>query len=212
MGRKDDQLFVLIKNDIIKAMKFFRFDFLNFIFSRKANGFSLIELMVSVSILTVINMMVFASYPEFNQRMAIRRTSNDIALAVREAQVNALSIKELDGKFPAYGINFKTGNTFTLFADKGEEGVRNNLYDEGEEINTFMITTGDTISRLQLCSSGCNDTGEINIVYPRSNPMASITDSSGSGSNDYAIVTIAAPNDKISKDIKIYLNGQISIE
>jgi len=198
-------------------MKFFRFDFLNFILNRKANGFSLIELMVSISILTIISMMVFASYPEFNQRMAIRRTSNDIAMAVREAQINALSIKESDveGEFPAYGINFnKTEKEFTLFADKGE--VRNNRYDgENEKINTFVITTGDTISKLQLCSSsGCEggEPKEINIVYPRSSPMANISNESGSGSFDFAIITISAPNGKISKDIEIYLNGQISIK
>ena len=34
----------------------------------KQRGFSLIELMVAVGIMTLINIMIFASYPEFSQK------------------------------------------------------------------------------------------------------------------------------------------------
>ena len=74
-------------------MKFFRFYFLDFILSRKANGFSLIELMVAVGIITVINIMIFASYPEFSQKLSLKRTSEEVALIVRQAQAYAQGIK-----------------------------------------------------------------------------------------------------------------------
>ena len=59
----------------------------------KQRGFSLIELVVAVGIMTLINIMIFASYPEFSQKMALKRTSEEIALIVRQAQAYALGIK-----------------------------------------------------------------------------------------------------------------------
>lgn len=198
-------LFAKIKNNLRQTEK-------------TGRGFSLIELMVSVSILTIISIMVFASYPEFSQRMAIRRTSNDIALAAREAQVNALSIKEFGGEFPAFGVNFNKGKTFTIFADLNTNpelsGFGNGIYDGSlETFKAILITTGDSVSRIQLCKNeDCFESTVANIVYPRTNPMASITDQDGFNTYDYAIITITAPNGKISKNIEIWLNGQISIK
>ena len=48
--------------------------------------------MVAVGIMTLINIMIFASYPEFSQKMALKRTSEEIALIVRQAQAYALGI------------------------------------------------------------------------------------------------------------------------
>ena len=59
----------------------------------KQRGFSLIELMVAVGIMTLINIMIFASYPEFSQKMALKRTSEEVALIARQAQAYALGIK-----------------------------------------------------------------------------------------------------------------------
>ena len=61
-------------------------------------GFTLTELLVVVGIMTIMNLLIFANYPEFSQRLALKRTSEDIALIVRQAQAYSLGIKK-----PAFG-------------------------------------------------------------------------------------------------------------
>ena len=138
-------------------MKFFRFNFLDLILSRKANGFSLIELMVSVGILTLISTMIFASYPEFSQKMALKRTSEEIALIVRQAQVYALGIKKSvsgDDYYSDSGVHFDKNDSksLILFTDSDSDKT----YDKGdgcgvsdtECFQEFKIDTGDYISNL----------------------------------------------------------------
>ena len=203
-------------------MKFFRFNFLDLILSRKANGFSLIELMVSVGILTLINIMIFASYPEFSQKMALKRTSEEIALIARQAQAYSLGIKRsasISDDFFGFGVHFDkspaNSKSLILFTDLDSDKI----YDEGELFQEFKIDTGDYISKLQVCDSvSCPsaESGSLDIIYPRARSMASISaDKIVCSSCSYAKVTIQSPRGKEEKNkkyINIWISGQISVE
>ena len=85
-------------------------------------GFSLIEIMVVVGILVIINTMIFASYPEFSQKLSLKRTSEEVALIVRQAQSYALGIKKSalgSDDYFGFGVHFdKTApTTIILFTD-----------------------------------------------------------------------------------------------
>lgn len=181
----------------------------------KQRGFSLIELMVAVGIMTLINIMIFASYPEFSQKMALKRTSEEIALIVRQAQAYALGIKKSvsggDDYF-GFGIHFGTSEddkkTLILFtdSDSGKD------YDTGELFQEFKIDTGDYISELWICASFCQSADTLDIVYPRAASMATINNDDNLS---YAKITIKSPRgdaDKNKKLIKIWRSGQISVE
>jgi len=210
-------------------MKFFRFYFLDLRLSRKANGFSLIELMVAVGILTLINIMIFASYPEFSQKMALKRTSEEVALVVRQAQAYALGIKRpVSGgdDYFGFGVHFDKSDSksLVLFADSDSDKT----YDKGdgcsgsgtECFQEFKIGTGDYVSELQVCDSSglCEsvESGGLDIIYPRATSMASISaDGDVCGSCSYAKVTIQSPRgngEKNKKYINIWISGQISVE
>lgn len=206
----------------MQEMKFFRFYFsglacrqTGFILSRKANGFSLIELMVAVGIMALINIMIFANYPEFSQKMALKRTSEEIALIARQAQVYALGIKKLvsagDDYF-GFGIHFETSNknknTLILFADSDSDKT----YDNGELFQEFKIGAGDYISELWVCASFCQAVSALDIVYPRAASMATINNDD---TLSYSKITIKSPRgneEKNKKYIKIWISGQISVE
>ena len=134
----------------------------------KQRGFSLIELMVAVGIMTLINIMIFASYPEFSQKMALKRTSEEIALIVRQAQAYALGIKRTASggdDYYGFGIHFNKNNSksLILFTDSGL--TPNKIYDAGdysvsgcgtagtECFQEFKIGTGDYVSELWICAS-----------------------------------------------------------
>ena len=190
----------------------------------KQRGFSLIELMVAVGILILINTMIFAKYPEFSQKMALKRTSEEIALTARQAQAYALGIKRsasIGGDYFGFGIHFDKSlaksKSLILFTDSG--AIPNKIYDVGdgcggsstECFQEFKIDTGDYVSNIETCDSGGCDiiTGDkLDVVYPRATSIATINNDDNVS---YARVTIKSPKGE-EKRIKIWRSGQISVE
>ena len=199
-----------------------KFNFFKFNSRSAISGFNLMELMVTVGILAIINMMIFASYPEFSQRMALKRTSEEIALIVRQAQSYALGIKRPasggDDYF-GFGVHFETSNPKVLILFADSDGKMD--YDAGggcgssntECFQKFTIDTKDVISELHTYNSldSPSPVKTLDIVYPRATSIATI-----SGSNtSYAKVTIKSPRGNLEKNkkyIKIWISGQISVE
>lgn len=196
----------------------------------KQNGFSLIELMVVIGILTLINISIFVQYPEFSQRVALKRTSEEIALIVRQAQAYALGIKRSasGADYSGFGINFKTSDpkSLILFTDSVQGTDQpNKQYDAGdgcgkpptECFQEFKIDTGDYISELQVCDldDDCDSVDALDVVYPRAASIATISSDSSMESVSYAKVTIKSPRGdegKNKKLIKIWRSGQILVE
>ena len=186
----------------------------------KQRGFSLIELMVAVGILTLINIMIFASYPEFSQKMALKRTSEEVALIARQAQAYALGIKRpVSGEedYYGFGIHFDKSDSksLILFADSNSDKTYDKKDGCGgsstECFQEFKIGTGDYVSNLQTCNSNnvCSSANTLDVVYPRASSIATINKDSGAS---YAQVTIKSPQGDKKKDIKIWISGQITVE
>lgn len=187
----------------------------------KQNGFSLIELMVAVGILTIINIMIFASYPEFSQRIALRRTSEEIALIVRQAQAYALGIKRPTSggdDYFGFGIHFDKSKPKSIILFTDSVLIPNKTYDAGELFQEFTIDTGDVISELQVYDSSgqCQNDGDtLDIVYPRATSMAAISAKGAVCAISYARVAIKSPRGdkpKNKKYIEIWISGQISVK
>lgn len=185
----------------------------------KQRGFSLIELMVAVGILTLINIMIFASYPEFSQRIALRRTSEEIALIVRQAQAYSLGIKKpVSGgdEYYGFGVHFDksqpNSKSIILFTDSDGDGKYS-----GELFQEFKIDTGVYVYDLQTCDSSKNCSSIVDTVldvfYPRASSFSLID--GGTSNASYAQIRIKSPRgdaSKNKKDIEIWTNGQISVK
>ncbi|NOY35892.1 MAG: prepilin-type N-terminal cleavage/methylation domain-containing protein [bacterium] len=187
------------------------------------SGFTLVELLVTMSILVVITSMILANYPKFSGTLALKRTAQEIALTVRQAQVYGLSVREFgagSGVFPGYGVHFDivgSPDTFVLFADIN----KNKSYDAGdgcggastECVQMFKINTGDKISKLcgdeQSFPPGDCSLGQLDIVYLRPTPTVTL-EGDGSSFSDADIV-VRSPRGE-EKKIKVWLSGQIGVE
>ena len=200
-------------------MKFFRFYFLNLKLNRKARGFTLTELLVVVGIMTIMNLLIFANYPEFSQRMALKKTSDDVALVARQAQAYSLGIKRPlnatdDTKYTGFGIHFDKSSTgkksLIIFADKN-----GGTYDDVNELfQEYKINTGDVVGNLRACKdeNDCSSsTQTLDIFYPRATPVAKIAIDGVSANNSYAEITIQSPKKK-TRIIKIWISGQVLVE
>lgn len=177
-------------------------------------GFSIVELIVTISILVTINAVIFASYPKFRQSISLKRTGQEIASTIYQAQTYALSVKEFQGEFPGYGAHFDKSfsDSFVLFADLPDgSGKGNNKYDgESENVELFKIQTGDRI--FELC--GTKETEDcslnmIDIIFLRPNPVVTLTNGIVKFSN--IKIKIRSLQEQ-EKTINIWLSGQISVE
>ncbi|MFA5987506.1 MAG: type II secretion system protein [Candidatus Paceibacterota bacterium] len=103
--------------------------------TKKNMGFTMIELMVSISIFFITASMILTNYPAFGTNLAIENLAQDIALSIRQAQVFGVAIvgagSGTSQVFNAYGISFPAPDTtlasmykYTIFADVPVAGTR----------------------------------------------------------------------------------------
>lgn len=83
-------------------------------------GFTLVELMVVLAIITVLMGTVLSSQSSFNKSLLLSNTAYDIALTLRSAEAFGLSSRGSSTSVSAgYGVHFSSGTpgSFTLFSD-----------------------------------------------------------------------------------------------
>lgn len=174
-------------------------------------GFTLFELLVTLAILTVISSLIFANYPEFQAGVSLKRTAQEIALSVREAEVYAIAVKGWEEEYEGYGIHFESVSPsyYLLFSDLDN----NKSYDGGDElVKTFAIQTNDKITN--LCGYDTIGTpfcglSYLDIIFYRPTPAATLK---GEGTDfSYVEIEITSPRGK-QKNLHIEVNGQISIQ
>lgn len=146
---------------------------------RSQDGFSMIELMVTVSIFAMITALTLVNYPRFGSRILLDNTSYDVGLAVRQAQSYGLNVRsyklggEGDNIFPTYGAHFSLNGiseddpsdnrNFLLFADilpdidtptendKIYNGASDCSTQTGECVEQFVLQSTNSI--LLLCGN-----------------------------------------------------------
>ncbi len=196
---------------------------------KSGEGFTIVELLVVMSIFVIVATMTLANYPGFKDRLAINREAETIASVVRQAQANGLAVKEFvpgSNIFPGYGVYFQISShaSYILFADTPlfYLGPGDFQYgDVGEKVSDEPIQSGIVISQLCLnqklgIGSVC-DLDTLAAVYLRPNPNVRLSGTKGSTQYIYPYdvqdieVRIKSPRG-LYKQIIIWQSGQVSIE
>jgi len=192
------------------------------------NGFTLIELMVSLAIFAFMTAFLLAKYGTFNQSTLVTNLAYDAALTIRSAQSYGLNVlgtvsnsSTCTGQtgysagnpcfYYPYGVYFalSTPNQFILFADIDGTGK----YDSGtsgELISTYNMNHGYTIK--SICAgtlTSCTPlSSSLNITFKRPNPDAIIIGDGGSAVS-YAKITFVANN--TTSSVVVQSTGEISV-
>lgn len=186
-------------------------------------GFTLIELMVTIGIVTVMMGIILFENSKFNQSIILTNTAYEIALVARQAQVFGLSSRaNVSGSSfgQGYGISASSvagqNDTVRLFADN------NNWYYEASEEITGGVKMGRGIRIVAVCfktatlECNTNNRTATNVIFKRPNPEANIRDSLGNEVPGVKSVNINInTNDGIVANMRCVVidrSGQISVK
>lgn len=184
---------------------------------RTVRGFSLIELMIAVSISIVISSVILANHTRFNSSVLLGSLAYDIALSIREAQVYGLSVRQFSSTFDVgYGVRFSEAGSYVFFVDQNE----NEVYDDGVDtvISLYELSRGHAIQRFcgvttegaEHCSDSSSPITYLDIVFLRPEPDA-LMSSSQASNYSHAIITIVSGAGE-TREIEIASTGQISVD
>ncbi|HVW82494.1 MAG TPA: prepilin-type N-terminal cleavage/methylation domain-containing protein [Candidatus Paceibacterota bacterium] len=162
----------------------------------RARGFTLIEMLVSLAILTIIAVIVLTSHASFTNSLIVTNAAYDVALSLRQAESFGVSSRNSGAIANAgYGIDFSTANlsSYVLFVDNHPNNCGpgslpsckpgNGVYNAGADglVSTYTINAGIGVSKLcvyrggsSYCSGGGSNLFALDIVFTRPNTAANI--------------------------------------
>ena len=183
-------------------------------------GFSLVELIVVISIFSLITGIILTRHSQFNSSLLLSNLAYEVALSIREAQVFGLSSRQSGSTFDlGYGVHFDslTPASYIVFADLD----RNNVYTSSGDavLETYTLQRAHAIGNIcvtdgsgsETCVSGGSFT-QLDIGFERPDPDAYITvDGVTSTLYGSAKIILSAPQNN-SRTIRVVSTGQISVE
>lgn len=152
-------------------------------------GFSLVELLVSIGIVVLVMAIVITRQDGFNGAVLLRSQAYEIALAVREAQLSAVSAQsDGNGNFRSViGVYFNTdvSDRYVLFIDANN----NNFYDNGEAFGAYgLLDPRFEIKDIRPSTGVLGAGNDMSVIYERPNFDAHFFDAP---SSERAINSIA---------------------
>lgn len=200
--------------------------------ARPQAGMTYVELIVVLSIFSMMSALSIYNYETFQNKVDIKNLANDVALKLFEAQNSAVSgklpILPPDPWKPSYGIYFNlnpvgspnTGNNvFYYFADLDQDKLFDyGIYPtcpSGECLEKINITKGNFISRIVSYSGGVgtNLTDEVHINFTRPSQTATFSDKNGSPFSptpEYLEIILSSSSGVLTK-VKVYPSGRIQL-
>lgn len=146
-----------------------------------AGGFSLIELIVSLSIIMMITVLFIANYKTSNKRTDLVMTSQKIVADIHAAQNNALGLVKYNDGVPAggWGISFDMSTTtYTMFADLNAPGMLGYMdYDPSSEGDiSYGARRTDISSNVAISSIKIGNTQvtKANVTFLPPDPITNI--------------------------------------
>jgi len=166
-------------------------------------GFTLVELLVAITIITILASVSFFGYGQRQKEIALQKEANILVSKIEEVKEMAISARYFHNDLPAggYGIYFDSSspNSYIVFADCDED----RFYDKTgtpcsgypESIETIKLENGVKISPLPFA---------VSITFKPPSPEVVIKTSDGATHDE---LTIRLGIQGFSKERKIHFNS-----
>jgi len=149
------------------------------------NGFSLVEIMVTLGITALMTVLFLANYHTSNQNTDLTMTAQEIVADLHAAQNNSLGLVKYNGVVPpgGWGINFDQGTgRYVVFADLNGPGTLGYMsYDTSTEgvtsygARTVNISSGISILSLNMGGSiATTSVSSTNVTFLPPDPQTNI--------------------------------------
>jgi prepilin-type N-terminal cleavage/methylation domain-containing protein len=117
------------------------------------NGFTLVELLVTISIFVLLTGVVLFNQNNFNSSILLTNLAYDTALTIRQAQTYGINVKEFatsssaTSQFVPYGVHFDItqNKSFILFADidyNSDDRSSDGLYEDSVDLSKCQTSKG----------------------------------------------------------------------
>ncbi|MDD2680585.1 MAG: prepilin-type N-terminal cleavage/methylation domain-containing protein [Patescibacteria group bacterium] len=142
-------------------------------------GFSLIELIVSISIITLLTTIFLANYHTINRRTDLTMTAQVLVTDIRTAQSNALGLIQYDGEIPAGGWGVflsrydDENDKYIIFADV--DGTQDYSGDESAtQFGAKTVNLPPKITIDSLRTQNNQEVEKVNIIFLPPDPLTYI--------------------------------------
>lgn len=202
--------------------------------SHLIRGFTLIELIVSISIMTIVMGITLMQRPEATLKLSLADSITSLELMAREAQLQGSAINSLNDIYGGAGLflNLSTSTKALRFRDRVDVaipatiGIGNGLYDStpfDEESETFEFIRGNKIKKLCVSTGtttfSCNEGNDpvirtLTVSFSRPSPNANIYVNSLKDVNYVSaciqLETLKAPDQGHVRSLFIYRSGVVT--
>lgn len=177
--------------------------------SKKNSGFTIIEMLVSISIIGIISGLFMVNYHDSNKRLELVGAIQGMAGDIRLAQNFTLGLKEFGEPVPevpagGWGVHFdKDTNAYVVFADV--DG--NNIYSDASEKYDKNTDLPVNVAIESISVGGVGGLTSADIVFLPPDPVTYINESSSTD----AVIVLKDTNNTIKSVFVNYL-GLIEVQ
>lgn len=175
-------------------------------FQTSRGGFSIVELLITISIVMLVTGLALSRYSSFNNSVLLQSQAFEIGFDIRQAQQSAINVQAVGGASRnGFGIYFdrSTPNQYVLFSDTND----NNHYNSGTdgELSVFYVDTRFEIVDIRV---GSATPDEASVTFRRPNFDGLIYPSGG----DLEIDIAASQDAATVRTITVSQTGQITVQ
>jgi prepilin-type N-terminal cleavage/methylation domain-containing protein len=189
-------------------------------------GFSLVEVIITMAIISILTALVMVRYGAFDSAVLLKNQAFEIALDVRDAQVQAISVRnQAEGSTEfreEYGVRFSTARNdeYIIWQDNNDNGTPADPNDpprwHGSPTDETLLTIplDERFEISEICFDGSCPTSAtgVDISFRRPNFDAMIRRDSGSEHNQVDIVITSLRDPGNTRRVIITSTGQITVQ
>jgi Tfp pilus assembly protein FimT len=178
-------------------------------------AFTLLEMMVSISIIIVLTIVFMTNYHFVNNRTDLTMVAQKLVADLHAAQNNALGLSKYNGLVPPGGwgiILNKSQNFYTLFADEDAPGNSGYLqYSPASEgvisygARTTPLPAGIVISNLQ--TDQASSTAAVNVTFLPPDPQTNIYNVTSGATSTTLLITLKELQNNSIKTVRVDFLG-----
>lgn len=186
---------------------------------RKGTGFTVIETVVSITILTILSAVTLISFTALNEGGALARSARELALAIRRTQNVSLAVTSIEVGSPpvrevppAVGVRLvQNQSTYLLFADRVSSrdfkysGASEKV---GKDESFLRAVKVATLTAYPVGTPVLYST--IHILFSAPEATVFLSDENGISVGDRAEIELATPSGR-KKTIVVRTSGQVSV-